>query len=406
MAEPKQNLPLRISYAQAVHDDKETKAVVKVLEEHRTNMGIETYAFEKKVAKLFGKKFGVMVNSGSSANLIALEVLNLPKGSEVITPMLTFATTVSPLIKLGLVPVFADVKEGTYIINVDQVEKLITKKTKAIMIPLLFGNVPDMDKLSKIAKKYNLFFVEDSCDTLGASYNGKPTGTYSHFSTTSFFGAHIITTGGNGGMVLANTEKHRDGAKMLRGWGRSSSLFGESEDIKKRFTAKLAGIPYDAKFIFEMIGYNLLPNEMCAAFGNVQLDKLPKFKKTREFNYEYLSKFFKKYEKFFILPIQDKKVKTQWMAFPLTIRKNAPFKRLELVTYLEKQNIQTRPIFTGNIIKQPGFKNIEHRVMKEGYPVTDEVMERGFVIGCHHGITLKHLKRAEEVFSNFLKKYN
>lgn len=406
MAKIQTKIPLRVSYAQAVHDEKETNAVTKVLEEHRTNMGIETYAFEKKIAKLFGKKFGIMVNSGSSANLIAVEILNLPKGSEVITPMLTFATTVAPLIKLGLVPVFADVDEGKYIVNVNQVEKLITKKTKAIMIPLLFGNVPDMEKLSKIAKKYNLFFIEDSCDTLGASYNGKPTGTYSDLSTTSFFGAHIITTGGNGGMVIANTPKFRDCAKMLRGWGRSSSLFGESEDIKKRFTAKLAGIPYDAKFIFDMIGYNLLPNEMCAAFGNIQLEKLPLFKKTREYNYAYLSKFFKKYENFFILPIQDKKVKTQWMAFPLTIRKNAPFTRLQLVTYLEKQNIQTRPIFTGNIIKQPAFKNIEHRTIKEGCPVTDEVMERGFVIGCHHGITDKHLLRVEEVFTNFLKNYN
>lgn len=398
--------PLRVPYALAVHDEKETNAVIKVLKEHRTNMGKETYEFEKRIAKLFGKKFGVMVNSGSSANLLGIEALNLPVGSEVITPLLTFATTVAPLIKRGLVPVFADVEVGKYVIDVTQIEKLITKKTKALMIPLLFGNVPDMEKLAKIAKKHNLFFIEDSCDTLGASYNRKFTGTYSDISTSSFFGAHIITTGGNGGIVLVNTEKLRDSVKVLRGWGRSSSLFGESEDIRKRFSGKLSGIPYDAKFIFDAIGYNFLPNEMCAAFGNVQLEKLPKFKKTREYNFDYLSKFFKKYEKYFILPIQDKKVKTQWMAFPLTIRNGAPFTRLELVTYLEKQNIQTRPIFTGNIMKQPGFKNIRHRLMKNGYPITDAAMERGFVIGCHHGIESKHLRRIEEVFTSFLKSYS
>jgi CDP-6-deoxy-D-xylo-4-hexulose-3-dehydrase len=397
---------LRIPYALSVYDDKEVRAVVKVIEEHRTNMGIETLKFEKSIAKLSGKKFGVMVNSGSSANLIAVELLNLPPGSEVITPLLTFSTTVAPILQQNLVPVFVDVEIGKYTINIDQIEKLITKKTKALMIPLLFGNVPDMQKLAKIAKKHNLFFIEDSCDTLGANFKGRPTGTYSDISTTSFFGAHIITAGGNGGMVMINSSKWRDRAKVLRGWGRSSSLFGESESISKRFNSKLDGIPYDAKFIFDAAGYNLLPNEMCSAFGNVQLEKLPKFQKTREYNFRYLLDFFHKYEKFFILPYQDPKVRTQWLAFPLTIKKGSPFTRLQLVKYLEKENIQTRPIFTGNILKQPGFKNILHRTNKEGYPVTNEIMERGFVVGCHHGLEKEHLQKMEKVFTSFLKKYS
>lgn len=399
----KNNL-LRVPYALAVHDDKEIESVVRVIKERRTNMSRETSLFEKSVAKLFGKKYGVMVNSGSSANLLAVEILNLPPGSEVITPLLTFSTTVSPLIKNDLVPVFADVEKGKYVINVNQIEKLISKKTKALMIPLLFGNIPDMEKLYKIAKKYKLYFIEDSCDTIGASFNNKPTGMYSDITTTSFFGSHIITAGGNGGMILVSNKAWRDKAKVLRGWGRSSSLFEESEDVKKRFNTKLNGIPYDAKFIFDAIGYNFLPNEIGAAFGNAQIKKLPKFKKTREFNFNYLLRFFKKYENFFILPIQEKEVKTEWLAFPLTINKNAPFTRLELVKYLEEYNIQTRPIFTGNILKQPGFRNIKHRMTQGGCPVTNEVMERGFVIGCHQGIKSEQLKRIEKVFNSFFTK--
>ncbi len=396
---------LRVPYGLSVYNDKEIQAVVSVLKEHRTNLGCETIEFEKNVAKAFGKKFGVMVNSGSSANFLAIELLNLPKGSEVITPLLTFSTTVAPIIQHGLIPVFADVDPGKYTINIDQIEKLITKKTKAIMIPLLLGNVPDMERLRQIAKKHKLFSIEDSCDTLGATFNGKPTGVHSDITTTSFFGSHIITAGGNGGMIMVNNLEWRNKLKMLRGWGRSSALFAESENIGKRFKTRIDGIPYDAKFLFEEMGYNFLPNEMSSAFGNAQLEKLSKFRKIREYNFKYLINFFKKYEEFFILPKQDKKVSTQWLAFPLTIRTSAPFSRLELVKYLEAENIQTRPIFTGNILKHPGFKNISHRIISGGCPVTDEVTEGGFVIGCHHGLEEKHLERIEEVFKNFLKKY-
>ncbi len=394
----------RVPYALSVYDDEEIQAVVAVLKEHRTNMGIETQIFEKGIAKLFGKKYGVMVNSGSSANFLAIELLNLPRGSEVITPLLTFSTTVAPLVQHGLIPVFADVEAGTYVINVNKVEELITKKTKVLMIPLLLGNIPDMEKLKKIAQKHNLIFIEDSCDTLGAQVNGKPTGTYSDISTTSFFGSHIITAGGNGGMILINRKEWRDRAKVLRGWGRSSSIFDESEDINKRFKIKVGNIPYDAKYIFNEIGYNFLPNEMCSAFGNIQLKKLPEFRKIREKNFTELKKFFKKYEKFFILPEQNKYSRTQWLAFPLTIRKSSPFSRLEIMTFLEKNNIQTRPIFTGNILRQPGFNKIPHRTNNPGYPITDDIMERGFVIGCHHGLEKKNLDRLKDVFTSFLKK--
>lgn len=399
------NTNLRVPYALAVHGDEEKKRVDAVLDEHRTNTGKETYEFEERSASYFGKKFATMLNSGSSANLLAFELLNLPQGSEVITPLLTFSTTISPLLKKGLIPVFADVKEGTYVIDVDQIEDLITDKTRALMIPLLLGNVPDMDKLRKIAKRHKLFFVEDSCDTYGAKFKGKPTGAYTDITTTSFFGSHIITAAGNGGMILLNNPKWHTRAKVLRGWGRNSSVFQESEDINKRFAVKLGKIPYDAKFVFSEVGYNFLAPEITAAFANAQLDKLSIFRKRRVHNFSHLRRFFEKYERFFVLPSQRKDVETQWLAFPLTIKENAPFTRLDLVAFLEKNNIQTRPIFTGNILKQPGFKNIPHRIARNNCPVTNRIMERGLIVGCHHGMEEKHLRKIEDVFSEFLRKY-
>ncbi len=396
---------LRVPYGQAVHDKEETAAVVKVLNEHRSIMGPETKKFESSVAKLYNKKYGVMVNSGSSANLLAIELLNLPAGSEVITPILTFATTVGPLVMKGLTPVFVDVEHGTYNVNVDAVERAITKKTRALMIPLLLGNTSDIKRLSQIAKKNKLFFIEDSCDTLGAKFDGKPTGSYSDISVTSFYGSHIITAGGGGGILMMNKTAWYDRARVLRGWGRTSSLFGESEDIKIRFKGKIGVIPYDAKFIFDEIGYNFVPMEIGSAFGNVQLKKLPTFRKTRERNFASLYKFFEQYEKYFILPKTHPKLKTQWLAFPLTIRKTAPFKRLELASFLENANIQTRPIFTGNILYQPGFKNITHRKFGNSFPVAEQVMKHGIVVGAHHGLNDKQIEKIKSTFSEFLSKY-
>ena len=395
---------LRVPYGQAVHGEEEKKAIIRVLDEHRTITGKETERFEERVSKIFGKKFGIAVNSGSSANLLAVRLLNLAKGSEVITPLLTFSTTVSPIIQNDLVPVFVDVKVGTYQIDVDQIEKNITKKTKALMIPSLIGNVPDLKRIKQIAKKHKLFFIEDSCDTLGATFEGKPSGYYSDISTISFYGSHIITAGGNGGMLMVNSKQWRDRAKVLRGWGRTSSIFSESESLDKRFSRKINGIQYDGKFIFDAIGYNFMPMELGFAFGNVQLDKLDKFKKIREKNFNSLLSFLKGYENFFALPNQDPRVRTQWLAFALTIKEGAPFKRLEIVTFLEQNNIQTRPIFTGNILLQPGFKNINAKA-NGNYPNTNNIMKNSFLVGCHHGLNKQQIDKLKEVFTIFLKKY-
>lgn len=400
------NKQLRITYAKAVYDNKEISKVLNVLKEHREAVGKETDEFEKRVSKAFGKKHGIMVNSGSSANLLAFEALNIPQGSEVITPLLTFSTTVSPIIQKGLIPVFADVDEGKYVINVSQIEKLITKKTKAIMVPLLMGNVPNIKEIARIAKKYELYLIDDSCDTFSALYEGKPTGAYSDITTTSFYGSHIITAAASGGMIMVSNSDYNDKIRVLRGWGRQSCLFNESESVSKRFNTKIGKYPYDAKFIFSEIGYNFLPLEISAAFGNAQLDKLPAFRRIRKKNFKDLLNFFKKYENYFVLPCQDAQVDTQWLAFPLTIKKDAPFTRLELVKYLEKNNIQTRPILTGNILKQPGFIKIKHRIVKGGCPVTDAIMENGFVVGCHQGLKDVHLKKIKNSFSAFLKKFS
>ncbi len=397
-------ISLRVTHAQSVYDDKELNKVVAVIKEHRTLMGREIDQFESRIAKLFGKKYGIMVNSGSSANLVAIELLNLPPGSEVITPVLTFSTTVAPILKKGLVPVFVDVLEGTYVIDADKVEAAISKKTRALMIPIMFGCVPNMEKLAKLAKKYKLLFIDDSCDALVSYYKDKPTGTYTDISTTSFYGSHVITGAGGGGMVVVDFEKFRDAAKMLRGWGRSSSLFNESESIESRFSRNIDGIAYDGKFIFDSIGYNFLPLEISAAFGNAQLDKLKGFVSVRERNYKYLKKFFGTYSDYFITPVVEKDAKPQWQVFPVTIRKNAPFSRLEFVKYLESNNVQTRPLATGNILRQPGFKNITQIDNAKEYAFTDQVMERGFMVGVHQGLTIKHLEKLSKVVKEFLKK--
>ena len=312
---------LKVPYALSVHGREEEEAVAKVIREHRTSLGIETRAFEKKVAALFGKKYGVMVNSGSSAN------------------------------------------------------------------------------------KYKLSLIEDSCDTLGAEFKDKPTGAFSDISTTSFYGSHVINAGGGGGMILVNRRDWYRRLLVLRGWGRSSGLFSESEDVGKRFTKKLAGVPYDGKFFFTEVGYNFLPLEMGSAFGLAQLKKLPRFAKRRRDNFQELLMFFKKWNKFFELPRQTPESRTSWLAFPLTIRSQAPFSRLEIVKFLEKRNIQTRPIFTGNVLRQPAFKRLAVKNLERKYPAAERIMKNSFLVGCHQGLGGRHLAYLKNAFNEFLGRF-
>lgn len=395
---------IKVPYALAVYDAKEIAAVNRVLESHRTMIREHTKEFEEKVASLFGKKYGIMVNSGSSANLLAFEVLDLPKGSEVVTPVLTFSTTVSPIIQKNLVPTFVDVEMGSYMADLSQMKDAVTKKTKCLMIPSLIGNIPDLSFIRKVAEENNLLFIEDSCDTLGAKFNRKPTGVYSDISTTSFYGSHVITAAGGGGMICVNDSNWDKRSRMLRGWGRSSAV-DETEDTNKRFSARVEDVQYDSKFIFEEVGYNFLPLEISSAFGLEQLKKLPIFSRIRQQNFAELEKYFSQYEEFFILPKQLKETETNWLAFPLTIKSDAPFSRFDISAYLEENGIQTRPIFTGNLLRQPGFKKISYKSFRKDFPNADYIMRNSFIIGCNHGLAKEHIEYIKNNFSVFLNKF-
>ena len=397
---------LRVPYGLSVHGNDEIKAVIKVLKSS-TQMGKHVSIFEKKISKLFSKKYGLMVNSGSSALLLAMETLGIPKGSEVITPALTFSTTVGYIVRNKLTPVFVDVEEGTYCINENKIKGLITKKTKAIVAPHLMGNIVNWERLAPMLKRKGILIIEDSADTLGATHKGKSTGHHADISITSFYGSHIINCAGNGGMVCFNDKKQYIKAKLLRSWGRSSSLFDEkSEKIENRFNIKLDGISYDKKFVFEKIGHNLEPSELGAAFGLVQLKKLKTNLRKREINFNLHTKFLRKYSKYFILPKQLPQSKSGWLAYPITITENAPFSRTQMQIFLEKKNIQTRVVFTGNILRQPGFKNIKAKKDKKGYPEADKVMKNGILIACHHGLTRAMIKHIHNSIDEFLLRHS
>ena len=394
---------MKIYYGKAIYNNKEISAAVKVLKKTSLNLidGPAVKEFEKKIVKLFGKKYGLMVNSGSSANLLALASFDFKKGSEIITPTLTFSTTVSPIYQLGLVPHFIDVEKNKFTANISQIEKCINKKTVAIVIPNLLGNIPEWKQISKIAKKYKLKVIEDSADTIGYKYENSNTGKYSDIVTNSFYASHIITGAGFGGLVCFNNKKLYDRAKLLRGWGRSSSVFDESESIKLRFSSKVDGIPYDGKYIFSAMGYNFIPSEISAAFAIEQLKKLKKNIEIRIKNFKFLYNFFKEYTYLIKLPLQNLNSKTGWLAFPIVLRENNNIKRKNLQIYLEKNNIQTRTIFTGNILRQPMMKDRYFRKHKESGLVSDDVMKNGILIGCHHGLRINELK----YICNTFKKY-
>ncbi|MDF1833370.1 MAG: aminotransferase class I/II-fold pyridoxal phosphate-dependent enzyme [Alteraurantiacibacter sp. bin_em_oilr2.035] len=391
---------MRVNYGQTVHGEEEIAAVVEVLRTS-TQMGPKVREMQEKVSALFAKKHGIMVNSGSSANYLAMELLELPEGSEVITPALTFATTVAPIVRNKLVPAFVDAEEGTYNIDAAKIEAMIGPKTKAMMIPSLIGNLPDWDRIRQLADAHNLMVIEDSADTLGATINGTSSGTRSEISTTSFYGSHVINAGGNGGMLCVNDDDLARRGLLLRSWGRTSSLYVDSESIEKRFNVEVDGISYDAKFLFDELGYNVEPSEMGAAFGLVQLGKLENNISAREHNFARQYEFFRRYEDWFALPRQLEGSRTGWLSFPLTIRPDAPFNRREMQIWLEERDIQTRPVFTGNILRQPAMKGIEVATSFEGYGISDAVMRGGILLACHHGLDEAQIDYMHECFDSF-----
>ena len=351
------------------YGEKEIKAVEESLRAGwLAGFGPRTIEFEEKIAKEFGKKFGVFVNSGSSACLLALAALDLPKGSKIITPALTFSTTLAPIIQLGFIPILIDSNLTSYVPTVEDILDAITEDTKAIMVPNLIGNKPDWALLKaglELMGRQDIYVIEDSADTVTYTKD-------SDVSTTSFYASHVITAGGMGGMVMFNDEKHVKKALQYRDWGR---IGDNSEDMSDRFAHDVDGIPYDYKFLYGVLGYNMKCSEMSAAFGLVQLERFQTFKQKRRDNIErYLENL--KDLKEILLP--DDSIKPNWLAIPLQTER-----RLELLNYLEDNNIQTRVTFAGNVTRHPIY-----REYLQDFKNADLVMKNGFLLGAHHGMDL------------------
>lgn len=395
---------MRITYGKNVYGKQEINAVLKQLYKS-TQMSLSVKKFENKISNLFGKKYGIMVNSGSSALTLAMDLIDLKKGDEVITPALNFGTALSAIVKAKATPVLVDVDVDTLQITVENIEKQITKKTRAILVPNLIGNIPDWKRIKNITKKYkNIWLVEDSADTLGAKIGSKSTGVYSDISITSFYGSHVISCAGNGGLLMLNNKKLFHKSKVLRSWGRMSSLLKDSENINKRLGIKLKGIEYDRKFVFSEVGYNFEPSEIGAAFGLEQLKKFNKFSKIRNQNFTYHKNFFENYKNLFITPKILKNIKTNFLAYPIILKKNKFFNRKQLQVFLEKNNIQTRPIFSGNILRHPAFENlISKRNKVSKFKNSDYIMKYGILIGCHQGLSIKGINYIHKIIEKFIK---
>lgn len=370
---------MKVLYAQAVFNQKEIKAVVKSLGNSFLSVGANSAEFEKQIAKIFGKKYAVFVNSGSSANLLVSQLI--PKG-EVITPALTFATTLTPLLQCGLTPVFIDSDIQTFLPNVDDIHKALTAKTTAVMIPNLLGNKMDSQELREWCDLKGLIYIEDSCDTITEG-NG-------YFVTTSFYGSHIITAMGGGGMVMSDDKTAIDRIRTMRDWGRGVDV---SEKISDRFQYAIDGIPYDGKFVYTERGFNMRPVDAQAAFGLEQIKRLKGFAKKRKENFKALYNFFSEFP-YFNLPISQ--FNPNWLAFPLTLNK-APFTRFELVNWFESHGIQTRPIFSGNVTKHEAFKEY-----KGEFPNADYVMEHGLLLGIHQGMGKKEINYIKKTYADFI----
>lgn len=366
------------------YGEEEIKAVETCLRDGwLAGFGKYSVDFEKRVSSYFGKKYGLFVNSGSSACLLALASLNLEKGSHVITPACTFSTTVAPIIQLGFIPVFCEVGVDTYVPSVDNIFQRVTQDTKAIMVPNLVGNVPDWkairEKLKEIGRE-DIILIEDSADTMTYTED-------SDISTTSFYASHVITACGSGGMVMFNNEKQLNRAIMFRDWGR---IGNNVEDMSERFNYKVDDIPYDFKFLYGCLGYNFKSSEVNAAFGLIQMDRLPKFLEIRRKNVERYIENLKDISGVFL---PDDSKNPNWLAFPIQVNN-----RLDLAKYLEERDVQIRVIFSGNITRHPVY-----REYLESFTNCDIIMRDGLLLGCHHGMTLDDVDHVCSLIKEFLK---
>jgi CDP-6-deoxy-D-xylo-4-hexulose-3-dehydrase len=366
--------------------------------------------FEAGLKKFLGVRDVLLVNSGSSANLVAVASMccdmigdPLRPGDEVITPAVTFPTTLNPIVQNGLTPVFVDCEIGTYNADIEAVEAAVGPRTRGIVLPHTLGNVYDLDRVVELCRKRDLWLMEDTCDALGSTWNGKPVGTFGDFGTLSFYPAHHLTMG-EGGAVLSNTALHGRTALSIRDWGRDCWCPpGRTNTCNQRFDWQLGGLPrgYDHKYIYSNIGYNLKPTDLQAAIGVAQLEKLPEFIRARRRNFARIYEGLKG-QPDLILPRWDPRAEVSWFAFPVTVRPEAPFTRHDLVQHLEAAQIETRMIFAGNLLRQPAYERIPRRVQGE-LKNTDLVMTNTFFVGVYPGLTEPMLDYLIERFHAFLR---
>jgi len=367
--------------------------------------------FEKKLAEFVGVKHALTTNSGSSADLLAFATLTSPKlgeralkpGDEVITVAAGFPTTVNPMLLYGMVPVFIDVHIPTYNIDTRQIEAAITERTKAIMIAHTLGNPFDLDEIMRISRKHNLWVIEDCCDALGSTYNGQMAGTFGDISTVSFYPAHHITMG-EGGAVFTSDAQLRTIIESIRDWGRDCYCGpGKDNTCGKRFDQQLGSLPqgYDHKYTYSHIGYNLKITDMQAACGLAQMDRLPDFVEARKRNFTYLKDRLKSCEEFLILPEATKNSEPSWFGFPITVKDNAPFNRVDLLKYLDQYKIGTRLLFAGNLTRQPYFEGQNYRIHGE-LVNTDIVMNNTFWLGTFPALGDVQLDFIAEKLEEFL----
>jgi CDP-6-deoxy-D-xylo-4-hexulose-3-dehydrase len=370
--------------------------------------------FEKKLSDFLTCRFVLTTNSGSSANLLAISALkskelgkrSLNDGDEVITVAAGFPTTVNPIIQNNLVPVFVDVKLGTYAIDETKIENAITKKTKAIMLAHTLGNTFNLSYVKELCKKYDLWLIEDCCDALGSTYENKHVGSFGDIGTLSFFPAHHITMG-EGGAVFTDNPLLKKIIESIRDWGRDCFCApGKNNTCGKRFEWQLGQLPegYDHKYTYSNLGYNLKITDMQAAVGLGQLTKLSKFITARKENFSYLKNELKEFEKYLILPESTPRSEPSWFGFPITVKESAPFSKNDLVNFLASKLIDTRPLFAGNIIKQPYFENISYRVV-DSLQNTDLIMNNTFWIGVFPGLTQEMLQYVVKEFKNFINTF-
>lgn len=405
---------IRVPASGKVFGDSEIKLMIEAVKDGWWTEGRFNTQFEKKLAKIINVKYAITTNSGSSANLLAISCLTslrlgdrrLKRGDEVITLACGFPSTVNPIIQCGLTPVFIDIQLKTYAPKIADIKKAIGPKTKAIFIAHTLGNPSDLSLLVKLCQKHKLWLIEDNCDALGSTYDGLPTGSFGHLSTSSFYPAHHITTG-EGGAVFTNSPILHKIIRSMRDWGRDCWCpTGKNNTCGIRFGWKLGDLPkgYDHKYTYSEIGYNLKFTDIQAALGLAQLKRLNGFIRTRRINFNYFQNYLKKYDQYLILPEATKNANPSWFGFIITVRDDAPFSREDIVKHLDKNGVDTRPIFAGNIIRQPYFKNYRPKHRIAGQLInSDKIMNQTFWIGVYPGIKSRERKHVTKTFDFFFK---